>query len=101
MFPSGEYIHPAQLAWFPVLIPGIKEIFFLQYKDYSLDVYVVKEENGDSNKIIKGIDKRIGQLSKDKKNKLKYSIIFKDNIQRKSRKHRIVETKVESYKEFF
>jgi len=100
MFPNGQYIPPAPLAWSTVVIPGIKNIFFLQHEDYSLDIFVVKEEKADSGKIIKGIVKRIKDLSKDKKDKLKYRITFKTHIDRKSNKFRTVETKVASWKRY-
>lgn len=98
MLPDGEYLHSGPFAWSTVLIPNIKDIFFFQHEDYSLDVFVVKEEKGNADKIMAGIKKRVKELSKDK---LKVRVIFKDCIERKSNKFRFVETKVASYREQF
>lgn len=98
ILPDGEYIHPSPLAWSTVVIPNIKDIFFFQHEDYSLDVLVVKEEKGDTDKIVKGLRKRLKKLSKGR---LKFRIIFKDSIERKSKKFRVVETKVSSHQERF
>jgi len=94
IFPNGTYVPPSQLAWSTVLVPGIKDIYFLQHEDYSLEILVVKEENVDKYRIVNGLKKRMKEISKNKKRKLKYKILFKDNIERRSHKFRVVETKV-------
>jgi phenylacetate-CoA ligase len=89
--PNGNHIHSSALFWFTVNIPGIDDIYFLQDKDYNLEVFVVKDKNHDSRKITEIIKNRIKKLSK---NNLKFRIIFKNSIDRKSTKLKIVESNV-------
>ena len=96
-FPNGKYLHDRVVSSF-VLIPFIKDIYFFQNEDYSLDILVVKEKNGDVNDIKNNISMRMRKIFEDKKYELKYKIIFKDYIKRKSSKCRRVETKVVAYK---
>lgn len=89
--PNGKQIHSSPFGWLSVSIPGIKDIFFSQNEDYSLDIFVVKEEIADSNKIRSIIKKRLEKLLK---NNLDIQIIFTDCIKRKSNKYRVVESDV-------
>ncbi|MBI2134871.1 phenylacetate--CoA ligase family protein [Candidatus Woesearchaeota archaeon] len=93
ILPDGEYLHPATFAWFSVYLKEIKDIHFLQHEDYSLDILVVKEEGSDAQRISKEIRKRAKNLTKDR---LKFKIIFKDEIKRGSGKRRVVESKIPS-----
>lgn len=89
--PDGGYLHPMPFTWFNISIRGIKDIFFLQDENYNLNIFVVKEENSNADKIKGAIEQKVRTLSN---NKLKIKIIFTDHIERKSRKYKIVETKV-------
>ena len=101
MLPTGECLHHASLVWIAVYVSGIEDIYFLQHEDYGLDVLVVKEKKGNANEIRRRIGNKLNQYLKDKKGKLKYRIIFKGKVERKTHKHRTVETKVAAYKKMF
>jgi|TARA_Y100000034_G_C6891421_1_gene410172 phenylacetate-CoA ligase len=96
MFPNGKSISPSLLFFSIVYIKGIKDIYFLQHKNYSLDILVVKEKNISQDKIIKELKNLLNNSSNGEINKLKMKIIFKDKIERKNRKFTVVESKVKS-----
>ena len=98
MLPGGGYLHPTSFRRMGLFVRGIKDIFFLQNEDYSLEVYVVKDEKGDVSRIKEGIGEKIEDSTKEGSNRLKYRIRFVKNISRRSEKRRIVETRVSGYK---
>lgn len=98
MLPGGGYLHPTSFRSTAIYVRGIDDIYFLQNKDYSLDIYVVKDEKGDAGRIAEGIKRWIGNSSGGKDNGLKYRIRFVKKIRRRNDKRRIVETKVDDYK---
>lgn len=93
MLPDGHFLHSSPFGRL-VFIPGVEDIFFLQNEDYSLDIFVVKGKKADAANLKRSIEQKAKELSE---NKLKVRVVFKDFIERKSRKHRIVETKVPTF----
>lgn len=91
MLPNGEVLHPMPFARLIKFIPNVKDIYFLQDNDYNIKVLVVKEEKSDPDRIKKALEKEVKVLSK---NQLKIEIIFKEQIERKNSKYKIVESKI-------
>lgn len=94
MLPDGGCLHPMPFTWLNKSVKGIKDIFLLQNKDYTLDVFVVKEDAAGPDNVSKLIEQKIRKLSQDK---LKIRITFTDRIERRSRKYRVVETKIPAF----
>lgn len=92
--PQGSRIHPSPLAWFTVEIPGIKDIYFLQNEDYTIDILVVRTGERDADKITRAIRKKMDQLCGGKREKPIYKVTFCKEIKRKSYKYRVVESKI-------
>lgn len=91
---DGDIINAHQLAWLTCEIPLIKDLFIMQNKDYSLDIFIVKEKKSKKKKIINLINKKIKNMPIKT---LKYNIIFKDKITRRSNKWKVVESKIKEY----
>ena len=92
--PDGSQIHPSPLAWFPVAIPEIKDIYFLQNEDYTIDILVVRAKEIDPDKIIRSIRKRMDWLCRRKREKPRYKVTFCKEIKRRSYKYKVVESKI-------
>lgn len=90
ILPNKEYLPAMPFTWLN-MIPGVKDIFFTQNEDYSLDILVVKEETADAENIKNIIRQKVNKISRKM---LKTNILFVEGIDRKSKKYRIVETKI-------
>src|SRR3989338_4553000 len=90
VLPDGEQLPPSQFAWLSVIIPGIKDIFFLQHRDFSIDVLVVGEKGADKNSMKGRIEKKMRRILKGETS---FEIIFKEHKERKGLKYTRIESR--------
>ena len=93
ILPNKKKIAPSILFFMTVYIKGIKDIHFLQNKNYNLEVSIVKEKDASKEEILREVRK---SLNSHLKRRIKFKIIFRDKIDRKGRKFTFVESKVKS-----